>query len=96
MRHSSRKGSAVPMDQALEKAYNKRAKSSSGIIGFTRRKEAVRKWNLIKHEKVKYRNFMNTVCQMDENDEYSQHYEFSGRITKADKHNVAALMKNVL
>ena len=96
VRHSSRKGSAVPMDQALEKAYNKRAKSSSGIIGSTRRKEAVCKWNLIKHEKAKYRNFMNTVCQMDENDEYSQHYEFSGRITKADKHNVAALMKNVL
>ena len=39
---------------------------------------------------------MNTVCQMDEDDEYSLHYEFSDRITKADKHNVAALMKNVL
>ena len=33
---------------------------------------------------------------MDEDDEYSLHYEFSDRITKADKHNVAALMKNVL
>ena len=39
---------------------------------------------------------MNTVCQMDEDDEYSLHYEFSDRITKADKHNVATLMKNVL
>ena len=29
------------MDQALEKAYNKPAKSSTGIIGFTRRKEAI-------------------------------------------------------
>ena len=35
VRHSSRKGSAVPMDQVLEKAYNKPAKSSAGIIGFT-------------------------------------------------------------
>ena len=34
---------------------------------------------------------MNTVCH-----EYSLHYEFSDRITKADKHSVAALMKNVL
>ena len=33
---------------------------------------------------------------MDEDDEYSLHYEFSDRITKADKYNVAALMKNVL
>ena len=54
MRHSSRKCSAVSMDQALEKAYNKPAKLSAGIIGFTRRKEAVCKWNLIKHEKAKY------------------------------------------
>ena len=41
MRHSSRKNSDVPMDQALEKAYNKPKKSSVGVIGFTRRKEAV-------------------------------------------------------
>ena len=39
---------------------------------------------------------MNTVCQMDEDDKYSLHYEFSDWITKAEKHNVAVLMKNVL
>ena len=36
VRHSPRKDSAVPMDQALEKVYNKPTKSSAGIIGFTR------------------------------------------------------------
>ena len=71
VRHSSRKGSTVPMNQALEKAYNKPAKSSAVIAGFIRRKEAVCKRNLIKHEKAKYRNFMDTVCQMDEDDKYS-------------------------
>ena len=39
------------MDQALEKQYNKPAKGQSGIIGFSRRKEAVCKWNIIKQEK---------------------------------------------
>ena len=39
---------------------------------------------------------MNIVCQINEDDEYSLHYEFSDQITKADKHSVAALMKNVL
>ena len=39
---------------------------------------------------------MNTICQMDEDDDYSLHYEFSDRITKADKHSIAVLMKNVL
>ena len=33
--HTTRKGSAVLMDQAFEKAYNKVAKSQSGIIGFS-------------------------------------------------------------
>ena len=95
VRHTSRKGSAVPMDQALEKAYNKPAKSSAGIIGFTRRKEAVCKWNLIKHEKGKYRNFLYDICQMSDDDEYSLHHEFSERITLKDKASVAALMKNI-
>ena len=39
---------------------------------------------------------MKTVCHMDEDDEYSLHYEYSDRITKADKHSVAALMKSLL
>ena len=32
VKHTNRQGSGVPMDQALEKAYNKPAKSQSGII----------------------------------------------------------------
>ena len=38
-----RKISSLPMDQALEMAYNKPAKGPGGDIGFTRRKEAVAK-----------------------------------------------------
>ena len=38
VRHTKRKASAVPMDQALEKAYNKPAKNNSGIVGISRRK----------------------------------------------------------
>ena len=33
---------------------------------------------------------------MDEDEEYSLHYEISVRITKVDKNNITALMKNVL
>ena len=83
------------MDQALEKAYSKPAKSFAGIICFTR-KEPVCKWNLTKYEKAKHWNFMNTFCQMDDDDEYSLHCQFSDRITKADKHSIAVLVKNVL
>ena len=40
---SKRKCSAIPIDQALEKEYNKNAKRKGGIIGFTREKEVVAK-----------------------------------------------------
>lgn len=39
------------MDQALEQNYSKPAKGQGGIIGVTRRKEAVLLHDLIKHEK---------------------------------------------
>ena len=68
---TKRKGSAVPVDQALESKYNKQAKSSSGIIGITRRKEAVRKWGLIKHEKTNYSNLIRKISSVDQEDEYS-------------------------
>ena len=55
-RHNKRKASAVPMVQTLEKAYNKSAKSNSGIVGFSQRKDVVCRWNIIKHEKVKLNN----------------------------------------
>ena len=38
---TKQKGSGIPMDQAVEKQYNKPANGPSGIIGFTRCKEAV-------------------------------------------------------
>ena len=58
VKHTNRYGSSVPMDQELEKAYNKPAKCQAGIIGVTRRKEAVLKWNLIKHEKNQFTDFL--------------------------------------
>ena len=53
VRHSHRKCSAVPMDQALEKEYNKDAKEKGGVIGF---------FNLIKHEKLQYVRWLNELC----------------------------------
>ena len=58
VKHTVRHGSGVPMDQALEKEYNKPAKGPGGIIGITRRKEAVCKWNIIKHEKAHFLKYL--------------------------------------
>ena len=58
VRLTQRNISAIPMDQTLESKYNKQAKGASGITGITRRKAAVSKWNLIKHEKSSYTNLL--------------------------------------
>ena len=85
MKLTKRKGSAVPVDQALESKYNKQAKSSSGIIGITRRKEAVCKWGLIKHEKANYSNFLRKISGVDHEDDYSLHHEFSEKLSETDQ-----------
>ena len=74
---SKRKCSAIPVDQALEKEYNKTAKGKGGIIGFTREKEVVAKWNIIKQEKMQYFKFLSNLCHLSSDSEYSLHHEHS-------------------
>ena len=78
---SERHGSGIGFDQALEKAYNHTAKSTGGIIGMTRRKQAVAMWDLIKHEKDLYVSFVrNTVKDKETMTELdSLHHEFNSK-----------------
>ena len=69
VKQSKRKCSAIPVDQALEKEYNKNAKEKGGIIGFTGEK-VVAKWNIIKHEKIQYFKFLNAIYQLTVTDIY--------------------------
>lgn len=85
---TKRRGSGIPMDQALEKQYNKPAKSSSGIIGFSRQKAAVCKWNLIKHEKSQHTALLEKICDLTIEDEYATHHEFSTNRTREDMNSV--------
>ena len=52
--NTTKKGSGVPFDQVLEQCYNRPAKVSGGIIGVTRKKDAVTLWGIIKHKKYQY------------------------------------------
>ena len=80
-----RRGSSMPMDQALKKQYNKPAKGPSGVIGFSRKKAAVCKWNLIKHKKYLYTDSFEKICGLKSDDEYSLNHEFSQSITEVDR-----------
>ena len=58
IKHTANSGSGIPLDQALEKAYNKYRKGPSGIIGYTRRKGSNLKWNTIHQEKQQFTDFL--------------------------------------
>ena len=92
VRHTYRGGSAVPVDQALEKAYNKPAKGHAGIVGISRRKEAVSRWNLVKHKKLKYRSFLQEICGLSDYDEYALHHEYTKSIRETDENCVNAII----
>ena len=93
--HTNRQASGMPMDQALEKEYNKTAKGPGGVIGITRQKESVAKWNLIKHEKKGFTNFIDNLCGLNTLDEYSLHHEFSSTVTKKDNHDVEVMKEYI-
>ena len=71
----TKKGSGVPFDQALEQRYNRPAKVSGGIIGVTRKKDAVALWGVIKHKKDQYVDFLK--MEDDVQGELSLHHDFS-------------------
>ena len=73
--NTANKGSGVPFDQALEQCYNRPAKVSGGIIGVTRKKEAVALWGIIKHKKDQYVDLLK--MKDDVEGELSLHHDFN-------------------
>ncbi|KAI4824268.1 hypothetical protein KUCAC02_012791 [Chaenocephalus aceratus] len=73
--NTTKKGSGVPFDQALEQCYNRPVKVSGGIIGITRKKEAVALWGIIKHKKDQYADLLKMKDDVEE--ELSLHHDFN-------------------
>ena len=73
--NTASKGSGVPFDQALEQCYNRPAKVSGGIIGVTRKKDAVALWGIIKHKKDQYVDLLK--MKDDVEGELSLHHDFN-------------------
>ena len=58
----------------------------------SRRKQVVCKWNIIKHEKAKHKNFLHDWSCLNNDDEYAAHHESSQSITKQDEKFVRAII----
>ena len=55
---------------------------------YPKKKESVAKWNLIKHEKAKYSDFLDELTNFSCHDEYSLHHEFSDSFTASEEEGV--------
>ena len=77
VRHVKRKASAVPMDHALEKAYNKPVKGNIRVFGISKYKDAACRWNTVKHEKAKFKNFLQEWCCLNEHVEYVLYHDYT-------------------
>ena len=73
VRYTSQESSTVHLVKPLKKEL---AKSHSGIIGLTWKKEATCKQKVIRHEKAKYKKFLSGPCLLNEGDEWTFHHEF--------------------
>ena len=49
------------------------------------------KWNIIKHEKSKIVIFLDEICDIQANDEYSIHHKFPDAVTESDEKSVDIL-----
>ena len=78
---------SVGTDQALEQAINRSKKSSSGIIGSTKKKEYVAAWDLTYHECLAIQNLYRKITKIKfDNYELPCHHEFStAEIDRSEK-----------
>ena len=82
---SLRKGSHIPMDMILKKKHNNLAKRPSWIIDVSRKKEAVCKRNLIRHDKLPYTSNLEFLWSHIAGDEYNLDHKFFPSAKKTDK-----------
>ena len=75
--------------------WKKNTKNEPVEIKFIRWKEAVYTWNVIGHEKAKYKNFLSELCLLKEGDECTLHYEFSKTLTEKSERFVTIVFKNI-
>jgi len=61
-RSNKSKFNSVPTDQALEQSINRNAKTTGGIIGFTRRKATLLRWLVTRHSTAQYSESFEQLC----------------------------------
>lgn len=96
VKHTAGRYKAVGADMALEQTINRSQKSQSGIIGMTRQKAFVTKWELIYHEMLAVDNFHREVSGFNIEDEVELNHNVSDSETESGERNVQLLIDFIL
>ena len=77
-----------PSIKPQKKLTISRPKIQEGLQVLLRKEGSVTKWNLIKHEKMKYTKFTHDLCEYNNQNVFSTHREFSGSTTNSEKNDI--------
>ncbi|XP_056138321.1 uncharacterized protein tdrd12 [Lampris incognitus] len=95
-RSDNRNFNCVATDQALEQTINREGKSQGGIVGFTLRKGALKRWLITRHVTSEYRNAMIELCDGDTHTGTPKsHKEHGAARMDRDEREIAQIMEFV-
>ncbi len=92
VKHTSGHFKAIGADMCLEQTINRSQKSSSGIIGSSRKKRFVAEWEIIYHEMLAVSNLHREICGVMQSAHQFVNHEFSQSETKSGENNIQAMI----
>ena len=85
---SSQPFAQVWSDMVLEQSINLDSKSKCGIVGITKRPEALAQWFLTSHQRASITSMLKEMCGIDDLDRVGSHKESSPKRVKRDEDDI--------
>ena len=86
--------SQVSTDMALEQSINADSKSKGGIVGISRREDAVECWFLTSHERAASTHSLKEICGLENYERVGTHKEAGVSQMKRDQEDIDRLISS--
>ena len=81
-------------DMALEQSINLDSKSKGGIVGISRREDAVERWFLTSHERAAITHSLKEMCGLENYERVGTHKEAGASRMKRDQEDIGRLISS--
>ena len=92
--HSQKPFAQVWTDMALEQSINLDSKSKGGIVGISRREDAVERWFLTSHERAAITRSLKEMCGVEDGERVGTHKEAGAARIKRDEEDVKKILSS--